>query len=90
MNIDVRMYAEMIIEKLNYSYEDLKRDLGFDNRVSFSFQDHIYHINDQSNQWHPSDYEFDIQSLSTTEELLQQATLDGKSLEEIWDNVKIL
>lgn len=87
MNIYVRMYAEMIIEKLNYSYEDLKRDLGFDNRVSFSFQDHIYHINDHSNQWHLSDYEFD---LVQTEELLQQATLDGKSLEEIWGNVKIL
>lgn len=89
-DIDVRMYAEMIIEKLNYSYEDLKRDLGFDNRVSFSFQDHIYHINEHSNQWHLSDYEFDLQSFSTTEELLQQATLDGKSLEEIWVNAKIL
>jgi hypothetical protein len=89
-DIGVQQYAEMIIEKLSYSYEDLKRDLGFDQPVSFSFQDHIYHINEHSNQWHLSDYEFDLQSFSTTEELIQLATLDGKSLEEIWVNAKIL
>lgn len=45
-DIDARIFAEMIIEKLNYSYEDFKRELGFDKRVSFSFQDYIYHINE--------------------------------------------
>ncbi len=89
-DIGVQQYAEMIIEKLNYSYEDLQRDLSLDNRVSFSFQDHIYHINEHSNQWHLSDYEFDLQSFRTAEELLKQATLDGKPLKEIWDNTKIL
>ena len=89
-DIDVRMYAEIISEKLNYSYEDLKRDLNFDTQVSFSYQDHIYHINKHSNQWHISDYELDFQSFSTTEELLKQGTLEGKSLKEIWDHVKIL
>ena len=89
-DMGVRMYAEMISEKLNYSYEDLKRDLNFDTQVSFSYQDHIYHINKHSSQWHISDYELDVQSFSTTEELLKQGTLEGKSLKEIWNHVKIL
>lgn len=89
-DMDVRMYAEMISEKLNYSYEDLKRDLDFDTQASFSYQDHIYHINEHSNQWHLSGYEMELQSFRTTEELLKQATLEGKSLKEIWEHVKIL
>ena len=91
---DVRMCAELIIEKINYSYEELRGDLRKDNRVSFAFQDEVYHINKHSNLWHISVYggevDVDLQSFGTTEELLKQATLDGEPLEEMWSKVKIL
>ena len=91
---DVRMCAELIIEKINYSYEELREDLQKYNRVSFAFQDEVYHINKHSNLWHISVYggevDVDLQSFGTTEELLKQATLDGKPLEDMWNKVKIL
>ncbi|MFJ7745765.1 SMI1/KNR4 family protein [Peribacillus sp. NPDC097295] len=91
---DVRMYAEMIIEKMNYSYEELKEDLQKDKRVSFAYQDEIYHINQHSNLWHISVFggetDVDLQSFGTREELLNQATLGGQPLEQVWNKVKIL
>lgn len=57
---EVRMYAELAIEKMNYSFEQLKQDVYKGETVILSFQDKIYHVNEHSNQWHLSDYQSDL------------------------------
>lgn len=85
---DVRMYAELAIEKMNYSFKELKQDLGKGETVILSFQDKIYHFNEHSNQWHLSDYQSDLQSFNTLDDLLEKSTFDGKSLQEVWSHIK--
>lgn len=91
---DVQGYAEMIIEKINYSFDDLKRDIkrcvenGGYNVVSFIFQKNVYHIFQENklNLEGPNN----TQIFDSAEELLEQAFLEGKPLKEMWCNVKIL
>lgn len=91
---DVQRYAEMIMEKINYSIDDLERDIkqcveyGGYNVVSFIFQENLYHIFQESklNMEGPND----TQTFDSAEELVEQAILDGSPLKEIWGNVKIL
>ncbi|WP_404448282.1 SMI1/KNR4 family protein [Sutcliffiella horikoshii] len=87
---DIRMLGEMIVEKLNYSYDQLKKDIHLRGMVSFSLNGSIYHLNNHSGQWHLSDSERDLQSFGTVEELLEHAVIEGKTLEQIWNEVKIL
>lgn len=91
---DVQGYAEMIIEKINYSMDDLKRDIdrcvkyGGYEIVSFMFQENIYHIYQEStlNLEGPNN----IQIFASAVELIEQALLDGQPLKKIWCDVKIL
>ena len=86
---DVRMMADLILEKVNYSFEQLKEDVHNGERVSLAFQDKLYHIIEESNQWHLADYETDTQqSFDSADELLEQATINGKSLQEGWSHIK--
>ncbi|WP_404469682.1 SMI1/KNR4 family protein [Sutcliffiella horikoshii] len=87
---DIQMLGEMIVEKLNYSYDQLKEDIHLTGMVSFSLNGSIYHLNNHTGQWHLSDSERDLQSFGTVEELLDRAVIEGKSLEQIWNEVKIL
>ncbi|MDM5213018.1 hypothetical protein QUF94_16495 [Peribacillus sp. NJ4] len=86
---EVRMMAELILEEVNYSFEQLKEDVHNGKRVSLAFQDKLYHVIEDSNQWHLADYETDTQqSFDSVDELLEQATIDGKSLQEGWSHIK--
>ncbi|WP_404349699.1 SMI1/KNR4 family protein [Sutcliffiella horikoshii] len=87
---DIRMLSEMIVDKLNYSYDQLKKDIHLRGMVSFSLNGSIYHLNNHSGQWYLSDSERDLQSFGTVEGLLNQAVIEGKTLEQIWNEVKIL
>ena len=41
-------------------------------RVSLAFQDKLYHVSEESNQWHLADYETDTQqSFDSADELLE-------------------
>ncbi|MGG0413800.1 hypothetical protein [Peribacillus simplex] len=85
---EVRIHAELALEQMNYSYQQLKEDVYKRERVGFAFQDIIYHVNEHSNQWHLSDYQSDLQSFDSIEELLEQSRFDGKSLQEVWSHIK--
>lgn len=87
---DIRQLGEMIVEKMEYSFAQLKEDIHLRGMISFSLNGSIYHLNEHSGQWHLSDSERDLQSFRTVEELLDQAVIEGKSLEQIWNEVKIL
>ncbi|MBO1001005.1 SMI1/KNR4 family protein [Bacillus sp. SD075] len=87
---EVRTYAELALEKINYSYEQVKQAIINEGRVSFAYKDTIYHVNEHSNQWHLSDWESDLQSFDSAEELLEQSRFDGKSLQEAWSDMKLV
>ncbi|MFS0605580.1 SMI1/KNR4 family protein [Peribacillus frigoritolerans] len=86
---DVRMMAELIFEKINYSFEQFKEDVNNGERVSLAFQDKLYHVIEESNQCHLADYETDTQqSFDSADQLLEQSRIDGKSLQEVWSLIK--
>ncbi|PKG22890.1 SMI1/KNR4 family protein [Niallia nealsonii] len=90
---DVRMYADMIIEKINYSFEDLTNNLHTYKymHLMFSFGEHFYQINRVSQGWSLLNNQTDaVQVFNTVDELLAQATLDGKPLKEMWSYVKVI
>lgn len=88
---DVRLFADLIIEKMNYSFENLNHDLHTYKfiDVMFSFKGHYFRINQFSGKWTLSDNQSDfLESFDTVDELLENATLEGKPLKEMWIHVK--
>lgn len=85
---NVQLYAGMIKEKLDYPFEQLQKDVKLEGDASFLFQDKIYHVNKHSGHWHLSDSEEDFHSFSSLKELLADATINGKTLQELWSEVK--
>ncbi|MFS0890222.1 hypothetical protein AB3M94_15530 [Peribacillus frigoritolerans] len=86
---EVKMYAELALEKMNYSFEQLKEDVYNDERISLAFQDKLYHVIEESNQWHLADYKTETQqSFDSADELLEKSRIDGKSLQEGWSHIK--
>lgn len=85
---DVQLFADLIKEKMNYPFEKLREDVELTGMESFSYQGEIYHVNEHSNLWHLSDYQTDFQSYPTVGDLLENATINGKLLKEIWSQVK--
>ena len=86
--IAVRQFADLIKEKLDYPFEQLRKDVELEGMASFSYQGKIYHVNEHSNRWHLSDYQTDFHSYPSLGDLLEHATINGKPLKEIWSQVK--
>lgn len=89
-NSDVKMHAQLILKKINYSFEDLKQDLKISEHVVFSYKDNFYHLHLDSNVWRFSDSDKDLQIFDTLGDLLEQTVLEGKTLRERWSEVKIV
>lgn len=85
---DVQLFADLIKEKMNYPFEKLREDVELTGMESFSYQGEIYHVNEHSNLWHLSNHQTDFQSYPTIGDLLENATINGKLLKEIWSQVK--
>jgi hypothetical protein len=86
---EVQMYVELALEKMNYSFEQLKEDVYNGERISLAFQDKLYHVIEESNQLHLADYETDTQqSFDSADELLEKSRMDRKSLQEGWSHIK--
>lgn len=85
---EVQMFADMIKEKMNYSFDDFKRDIKMAGMVSFIYKNETYHVNEHSGQWHLSDFQADLQSFHSADELVEQATIEGKPLRDIWEHIK--
>ena len=75
---------------MDYSYEELKRDLKVGHEVEFYYQNHKYSISNNKDGWYLTKY-FDEndQSFKTSQELLKNGRIDSKTLEEIWNEVKV-
>ena len=87
---DVKMHAQLILEKINYSFEDLKRDLKISKHVVISYQNNFYHLHLDGRKWRFSDSERDLQTFNSLDKLLNQTTLDGMPLREKWNEIKVV
>ncbi|MDQ0230137.1 SMI1/KNR4 family protein [Metabacillus malikii] len=91
---DVRMYAQLIQQKINYSIDDLKTDIshclenGGYNIVSFLHDDNVYHI--YRNFKLTLEGQDFTEEFSTSEELIAYVLPDGRTIEEVWSNVKLI
>lgn len=87
-NADVQMFADLIKEKMNYSFDDFKRDIKIEGMVSFAYKNEIYHVNEHSDQWHLSGFQADLQSFHSADQLVEQAIIEKMPLRDIWEHVK--
>ena len=85
---DVKMMAELIVQKVNYSFENLIEEIELCGQAGFFFKGRTYIINAHSNSWHISDWQADLQTFNTLEDLFEQATLEGIPIKEKWSEVK--
>lgn len=85
---DVKTMAELILQKINYSFEEFIEEVALCDQASFFFKGCVYIVNSHSNLWHLSDSEEDLQTFTTFEELLEKATLEGIPLKEKWNEVR--
>jgi DNA-binding ferritin-like protein (Dps family) len=77
----------------------MKEDLSFktikdaviynSSEVHFGYKGKYYWIAHYNNGSHLSDEEESTQYFNNAEELFKNATINGKSLEEIWDDVEV-
>ncbi|WP_139891849.1 serpin family protein [Bacillus sp. D386] len=94
---DVRSYADMITEKINYSIEDLKMemvrentDYGYNVVSSFMYKDNSYHVIQKDNKWILESLTGADQSFDSIEQFFKEATLGGIPLTDAWVEVKII
>ncbi|WP_051314881.1 SMI1/KNR4 family protein [Alteribacter aurantiacus] len=85
---DVRMYAELIMEKRKHTFEQLKNDLEQGEMVSFLLNGEIYHVYEENKQWHLGNSESELESYSTSAELLNKGRINGQTMKSLWPEVR--
>lgn len=75
---------------MEYSYNDLIKDLRMGREIEFLYKDTRYSISTNKEGWYLTAFgeEF-YQAFNTVEELLEKALIEGRFLKEIWDKVKV-
>ncbi|ASJ54181.1 hypothetical protein BP422_11870 [Brevibacillus formosus] len=71
------------------SFNELKDCLSMGREIEFFFKDVRYSICNTPNGWILSEFYGDYQTYPSSSELLQNATIDGFNLKQIWDQVDI-
>lgn len=74
---------------MEYTFEDLKRDLGIGHEVQFRYIGKEYSISHSQNGWHLCEFYKDEQTFNTQWELLNYGTINGTHLSEIWHGVEV-
>lgn len=94
---DIRDYAEMIVEKINYSLEDLKRemndqhsDYGHDVISRITHKGNSHFVIQRDGIWILESHDGTKQHFDSIEEFFKGATLGGIPLAEAWGDVKKL
>ncbi|MFT8352731.1 hypothetical protein [Clostridium saccharoperbutylacetonicum] len=76
--------------KMKYDFTDLKEDLSIGHEIEFTYNENKYSISNNSNGWYLIKYgDEDGQSFDNYEQLIENAVIDSKNLEEIWNNVVV-
>ncbi len=73
---------------MNYRYSELEKDLSNMHEIEFYYNEKKYSISYNSEGWYLTEYgNEEYQSFKSSNELLQNANIDNKSLKEIWKKV---
>ena len=94
---DIRDYAEMIVEKINYSLEDLKRemsaqhsDYGHDVISRIKHKRNSHFVIQRDGVWILESHDGTKQHFDTIEAFFKGATLGGIPLADAWGDVRKL
>lgn len=74
---------------VNYSFDDLKRDLEICHDLHFRYKEKEYSISHSQYEWHLSEFYKDDQTFKTQWDLLQCGMINGKRLSEIWTDIDV-
>lgn len=74
---------------MDYTFDDLKRDLETGHEIHFRYMDKDYSISHSQNGWHLCEFYKDDQTFETHSDLLNNGTINGKHLGKIWGTVKV-
>ncbi|GLH62947.1 hypothetical protein [Parageobacillus sp. G301] len=74
---------------MDYSFEDLENDLEIGHEIHFVYKGQKYSISCSHDGWHLSEFYKDYQTFRTHKELLENGTINGKYLKEIWNDVEV-
>lgn len=74
-----------------YTFKDFERDVILGREIEMIYNGIMYFITDYHNIGAVLENEITkkYQSFKTRKELLENATIDGKNLKEIWNDIKI-
>lgn len=73
---------------MSYSYFKLRKNLSNMHEIEFYYNEKKYSISYNGEGWYLTEYGNDVyQSFKSSNELLQNATIDNKSSKEIWKKV---
>jgi hypothetical protein len=75
---------------LEYSYQQLVEDLHIGHEIEFLFSNKKYSFSNNESGWFLTVFgEEQYQSFCSVSSLLEQARIEGKSIEEIWIYVNV-
>ncbi|BBB90444.1 hypothetical protein [Methylomusa anaerophila] len=73
-----------------YSYKELEHDLEMGHEVEFFHMEQKYSISNNKDGWYLTRlYDENYQSFKTAQELLEYGRINGKTLADIWNQVKV-
>ena len=92
---EVRSYADMILTQLNYSLDDLKKDMieedtgyGTVEVCRFRFRENSYFVIKKENKWVLESHVSSAQLFDSIDHFFKDATLEGIPLTNAWSEVK--
>lgn len=76
---------------MSYSYEEFLEDLSIGEEIEFTYKDEDYYIGCGTGKfmfWKAYDSKSEVMG-ENLEDLLSKVRLDGKSIMELWDLIKV-
>jgi len=74
---------------MDYTYDELIKDLEIGHEVHFRFAGKEYSISHSKKGWHLYEFYKDGQTFATQSDLLKHGTINGKHLSDIWEMVEV-
>ncbi|MDA9472440.1 hypothetical protein [Enterococcus sp. 5H] len=69
-------------------YKDMEESIGYGEEYNFNYKDKEYWISQNSDGNYLTEVNGETQVFQNSEELLTKARIDGKTICEIWDDIK--
>lgn len=74
---------------VEYTFMDLRKDLDIGHEIHFLYKGNQYSISCSKYGWHLSKFYGEFQTFSNPHELLNNGSIEGHRLEDIWQDVEV-